>query len=187
MKSIFYIAVIVAVVFAGCIGTKQSGAVDTKTSYASPPPASPNDQETTAPAPPSAAKKERDWTPKFIPTGFASGIMVEFTGMKKDATLHARYASIELHPVAGDRNPDAARPLLDLPYILTSTINDLRQSFFKVAPGKYRIRQVKDWAEQSIVANVEVQEGSYSVVQFEVINPRTPIKSTTELEPGNMK
>ena len=29
----------------------------------------------------------RTWSPQFIATGFASGIMVEFTGLKKNAEL----------------------------------------------------------------------------------------------------
>src|SRR5580765_4336443 len=38
----------------------------------------------------------KSWIPKYIQTGLASGIMVEFTGVKKDKPLHARYAGIEL-------------------------------------------------------------------------------------------
>ena len=59
------------------------------------------------------------------------------------------------------------------PVILTSTINDIRQAFFKVAPGIYRVHQTKDWADQTPVNNVEVRDGSYSVILIEVNNPRT--------------
>ena len=112
----------------------------------------------------------KTWSPKFIATGSASGIMVEFTGLKKDAELRARYAGIELHPAF----QDSGGMHLPASIRLSTTINDLRQAFFKVRPGKYLVRQTKDWAEQSYVKDIEVKEGSYSIVSFGVLNPRAP-------------
>ena len=112
----------------------------------------------------------REWSPKFIATGSASGIMVEFTGLKKDAELRARYAGIELRPVV----QDSGVTHLPASITLSTTINGLRQAFFKVRPGKYLVRQSKDCAEKSYIRDIVVKEGSYSIVSFGVLNPRAP-------------
>lgn len=106
----------------------------------------------------------RTWSPQFIATGFASGIMIEFTGLKKNAELRARYAGIELQPISQDSTGLQLPPSITL----TTTINDLRQAFFKVRPGKYLLRQTREWAEQSYVRDIEVKEGSYSIVSIGV-------------------
>lgn len=127
------------------------------------------EQEAETTLPPSAEPllEARRWSPLFIKTGFASGIMVEFTGLKENAKLNARYAGIELQRVT----PDTLFPST---FNLTSTINDLRQAFFKVRPGWYLLRQTRLWAEQTYIRDVEVREGNYSVVRIEVFNPRAP-------------
>jgi hypothetical protein len=119
------------------------------------------------PPAPEALVSARTWSPQFIPTGFASGIMVEFTGLKQNAKLNARYAGIELRRAV----PDTSLPAT---FRLNTTINDLRQAFFKVPPGVYFLRQTKVWAEQSYIREVEVREGNYSVVTIGVLNPRAP-------------
>ncbi len=104
----------------------------------------------------------RAWTPKFIATGLASGIMIEFTGVKKDKPLHARYAGIELrrYPAVPQSEEENGKQLTwnqkgdDVlaatfeprriePFALSTTINDVKQAFFKVPPGKYLLRQTK--------------------------------------------
>ena len=94
--------------------------------------------------------------------------MVEFTGLKKNAELHARYAGIALERADPDSLAQVFPPILTL----TTTINDLRQAFFKVPPGKYLFHQTKAWANKSLLRDVEVKEGSYSVIRIEVFNPR---------------
>lgn len=132
----------------------------------------------------------KSWTPKYIQTGLASGIMVEFTGVKKDKPLHARYAGIELR-----RYPDAADPAASAstqltlneqgndfvpapfdvdraePIILTTNINDVKQAFFKVPPGAYVFRQTREWADQGYIGGVIVRDGSYSVIMIPVKIP----------------
>jgi hypothetical protein len=124
------------------------------------------DADAALPPTPEALKNARTWTPQFIPTGFASGIMVEFTGLKQNAKLNARFAGIELQRSVQDTSLPAT-------LTLTTTINDLRQAFFKVRPGVYLLRQTKAWAEQSYIRAVEVREGNYSVITIGVLNPRT--------------
>jgi len=132
----------------------------------------------------------KSWTPKYIQTGLASGIMVEFTGVKKDKPLHARYAGIELfrYPAAGEAGDRAANQLtlnaegndfvpapFDVertePIVLTTTINDVKQASFKVPPGAYVFRQTREWAEQSYISGVIVRDGNYSVVMIPVKIP----------------
>ncbi len=111
----------------------------------------------------------------FIPTGSACGIMVEFTGLKKNKPLNARFCALELqHYPAGTAAPDSlflvggAFPEGGKVLSLTSAINDLRQAFFKVQPGTYLVRQTRDWADRSFIRNVEVRDGSYSVIFIDV-------------------
>lgn len=130
-------------------------------------PAPAQDAETPVPLSADPLFEARRWSPLFIKTGFASGIMVEFTGLKENAKLNAQYAGIELQRIVPDTLFPAALNL-------TSTINDLRQSFFKVRPGLYLLRQTRVWAEQTYIRDVEVREGNYSVVRIEVFNPRAP-------------
>jgi hypothetical protein len=158
---------------AGCSTSRQSPAAE-RTTAAVPeaPPAVVIDTALPAPEDPVPAVEERTWKPKFIPTGFASGVMLEFTGMKKDATLHAHFASLEFLPQPGGTNADLQKTIQEPATRMTATINDLRQAFFKVSPGIYHIRQTKDWAEQTLIKNVEVRDGSYSVVQVAVKVPK---------------
>jgi len=124
--------------------------------------------ETEAPPPPSPSTQGvPSWQPRFIATGSASGIMVEFTGLKPTAKLNARYAGIEILRIGQDSSATS----LPITFNLTTTINDLRQAFFKVPPGTYLVRQTKVWAEQSNIQNVEVREGNYSVITIKVFNP----------------
>jgi len=132
----------------------------------------------------------KSWIPKYIQTGLASGIMVEFTGVKKDKPLHARYAAIELfrYPAPGDASDRSANQLtlneegndfVPVPFdvdqaasiALTTTINDVKQAFFKVPPGAYVFRQTREWAEQSYISSVIVRDGSYSVIMIPVKIP----------------
>src|SRR5260221_3540481 len=82
------------------------------------------------------------WSPHFIQTGLSSGIMVEFTGLKKDAPLKARYSSIELKRVTTAANENSQNIIGDQTGVITlnTTINNLRQAFYKVPPGKYIVR-----------------------------------------------
>lgn len=129
----------------------------------------------------------RRWSKRFIQTGVASGIMIEFSGIKKDKSLHALYSAIELwrYPLdtmrvqehfslSVDGKTSTADPKAKgVPgfVTLTTKINDLRQAFFKVSPGKYLLRQTKSWADQSYVRDVEVLEGNYSILQIDVYTP----------------
>jgi len=125
--------------------------------------------ETETTPPPSPSQGIFLWQPRFIATGSASGIMVEFTGLKQTAKLNARYAGIEIIMIGKDSSATS----LPTTFNLTTMINDLRQAFFKVPPGTYRVRQTKAWAEQSNIHNVEVREGNYSVISIKVFNPRS--------------
>lgn len=158
----------------------------------------------TAPSPKESVpptETTRKWNPKFISTGDASGIMVQFIGLKKNAQLNARYAFIELRrlpenlPAAQSSTPVGYlenRPPAEIPKIsegdptiLRSTINDLRQAFFNVPPGKYSFRQAKEWADRSIVMNLEVREGHYSVIRVDVFNAwSTKLKQLSESYEG---
>lgn len=127
----------------------------------------------------------RSWIPHFIPTGLACGIMIEFKGVKKDKPLHARYAGIELrrYPPAVTSvvsateqiGPTISSSRIDMPrygpFVIGTTINDQKQAFFKVPPGKYLLRQTKEWADQTFIDNVVVREGNYSVVSIPVRIP----------------
>ncbi len=113
--------------------------------------------------------------------------MVEFTGLKKTAQLNARYAFIELRRLPAEIAPapktaspvgylenrppvEAPRAADAEPMLFRTTINDLRQAFFNVPPGKYFFRQTKDWADRSVIRNLEVREGHYSVIRIDVFN-----------------
>jgi hypothetical protein len=111
--------------------------------------------------------QDRPWQSRFIPTGFACGLMVEFTGLKKDAQLNARYCSVELVPAS---HTDTSGVQLK-PLTLTTQINDLNQAFFKVPPGEYTFRQLKEWADQSRVMALHIREGNYSVITLDVYQP----------------
>ncbi len=127
----------------------------------------------------------KSWTPRFIATGLACGIMIEFTGVKKDKPLHARYAGLELRRFPADPGSMAdnikqpasitsiasSDPLHRDPLLLSTTINDAKQAFFKVPPGKYLLRQTKEWADQTYIRDVEVREGNYSVISIPVRVP----------------
>lgn len=156
--------ILLPMLFAGCAPSHQETAPDAwqhPSERSSPGPV--------APPPPSVEElsSARSWTPRFIATGFASGIMVEFTGLKANAPLHANYAGIELRKTPADSASPATQSL-------TATINDLRQAFFKVKPGVYALRQTRQWADQSYIQNVEVREGNYSVVTIGVLVPAAP-------------
>lgn len=127
----------------------------------------------------------KPWSPRFIATGLACGIMIEFTGVKKDKPLHARYAGLELRRFSADPGSMAdnikqpasitsiasSDPLHRDPLLLSTTINDAKQAFFKVPPGKYLLRQTKEWADQTYIRDVEVREGNYSVISIPVRVP----------------
>lgn len=123
--------------------------------------------------PPEAALLSRavDWTPRFIQTGLASGIMVEFTGMKKGKTLQAKYANIELRrylsDTAGARRAGAA-PALSGPMRAQANINNLHQAFFKIQPGTYFFRLTNPWADRTMTRGLVVREGEYSVQSNDV-------------------
>ncbi|HTK81826.1 MAG TPA: hypothetical protein VL633_06000 [Bacteroidota bacterium] len=170
MRFTYFYILIILIFISGCSSSHQ----DAPTRSQSQDPVAQDQpvQESEPLAPvPDLLSEARQWTPQFIPTGFASGIMLEFTGLKANAKLNARYSGIELARM----RPDSSLP----PVLkLTSTINDLRQAFFKVRPGLYLVRQTRAWAEQTVVKEVEVRDGSYSVVMFDVLNPRAPKSQT---------
>lgn len=101
--------------------------------------------------------------------------MVEFTGLKKDAALRARYSSIELKRIQVPSAENSKNILRDQTGVITlnTTINNLRQAFYKVPPGKYIVRHTKDWGEKTFVQDVEIREGNYSVIRINV-NIREP-------------
>jgi hypothetical protein len=182
------LVVFTVALLAGCSSSHQAPVMEAPVASAAVTPMqAPVDTPVVAVEDPVPAITEKTWKPKFIPTGFASGIMVEFTGLKNNATLHAHFASLELNPQSAGVNPgtnasvnsDTPPPIQEASFRLTATINDLRQAFFKVTPGLYHIRQTKDWAEDTLVKNVEVREGSYSVVQLAVKNPKS-VKPTDD-------
>ena len=118
-----------------------------------------------------ALSRMKPWRPHFIPTGSACGIMVEFTGLKKNKQLNARFCTLELQRWGADTSvaDSLSSPLTGSKIVsLTSPINDLRQAFFKVSPGIYLVRQTREWADRSYFRNVEVQDGSYSIMFIDV-------------------
>jgi hypothetical protein len=111
------------------------------------------------------------WTPRYVQTGLASGIMVEFTGLKKGKTLQAKFANIELRRYLGDSATQASQVLLPPvsgPMRAQTTINNLHQAFFKVQPGRYLLRLTNPWADRRMVRNLEVKEGQYAVLANDV-------------------
>ena len=146
------IVIFFAILFAGCSSSDKGAARDApqgEPEVAVQDSAQPT-EPSQAPSLPPSQQAGRAWTPRFIPTGSASGIMIEFTGLKKNAELHARYAGIELQHIARD----SSTQVLPSTLTFTTTINDLRQAFFKVSPGKYLLRQTKAWADQSTIRDV---------------------------------
>ena len=180
------IAACLGILIAGCASPQHISAVqttDTSATALDDPPKAPDAEKQKSSADTSVLMKS--WSPKFVATGLASGIMVEFTGVKKDKPLHARYAGIELRKYAdapageeaaapGDQPAINGNDLLNVqPVIYNSTINDVKQAFFKVPPGRYVLRQTKDWAARDFISGVIVREGSYSVITIPVRIPGT--------------
>jgi hypothetical protein len=111
------------------------------------------------------------WSPRFVQTGLASGIMVEFTGIKKGKTLQAKFANIELHRYLADTTappPAGTMPQVSGLMRTQATINNLHQAFFKVQPGKYFFRLTNPWADRRMIRDLEVREGAYSVLSNDV-------------------
>jgi hypothetical protein len=111
------------------------------------------------------------WSPRYVQTGLASGIMVEFTGLKKGKTLQAKFANIELRRCLGDSAALAARvalPPVSGPMRAQTTINNLHQAFFKVQPGRYFLRLTNPWADRRMVRDLEVKDGQYAVLANDV-------------------
>ncbi len=101
------------------------------------------------------------WVPRYIPSGFATGIMIEFKGVKEGKTLNAQFSILQ-----------CARLDLDTTFQrLYSKINDLRQAFFSLPAGTYMIRHSTPWADQSIICDVTVLNGKYSVIELSVARP----------------
>jgi len=139
---------------------------------------------------PSPLEFANAWSPHFVRTGLSTGIMVQFTGLKKHAKLGARYSGIELwrYPEDSVATYLQTQSTAEMPgenrrdsLTLTSTINYLRQAFFKVSPGIYLFRQTKNWADQSYIRGVEVREGNYSVVTVAVL--KAPPSKAQQLSP----
>ena len=105
-----------------------------------------------------------DWIPRYVSTGVSSGIMVEFTGFKTDKPVNAKYSFIEIAEADSDTTFSEMR----------TQINDLRQAFFTVPPGRYIVRHVTTWADQRFFRDVVVTDGSYSIVSVTVLIPPTP-------------
>jgi hypothetical protein len=189
------VLLIFPLILAGCTSSSNDLAVkNAELSPVTSEDTSANAPEANSPEPATHVSPMKSWTPKYIQTGLASGIMVEFTGVKKDKPLHARYAGIELrrYPAASDpadHAPDRASNQLTLnaqgndfvpapfdvdraePIVLTTSINDVKQAFFKVPPGAYVFRQAREWADQSYIGGVIVRDGSYSVIMIPVKIP----------------
>jgi hypothetical protein len=108
------------------------------------------------------------WSPRYVQTGLASGIMVEFTGLKKGKTLQAKFANIELRRYLADSASQGALPPVSGPMRAQTTINNLHQAFFKVQPGRYFLRLTNPWADRRMVRGLEVKEGQYAVVANDV-------------------
>ena len=111
------------------------------------------------------------WTPRYVPTGLASGVMLEFTGVKKGKTLNAKVANIELRRCLRDTlaaQPGGALPALSGPMRTQAPINNLHQAFFKIQPGTYFLRVTNPWADRRVVRGVVVREGEYSVLSNDV-------------------
>jgi hypothetical protein len=101
------------------------------------------------------------WTPRFISTGISTGIMVEFTGFRTDKPVNAKYSYLEF----GETDNDST-------FLQTrSQINDLRQAFFSLPPGRYIIRHITPWAEQRFIGNVMVRDEEYSIITVNVLVP----------------
>jgi hypothetical protein len=128
----------------------------------------------------------KPWNPRFIQTGLASGVMIEFTGMKKGKKLSAKYANLELTRYLPDTtiHSKPKTPLLDKPVRLQTTINDLQQAFFKVSPGKYLARLTNDWGDRSYIRDLEVKEGEYSVITNDVYAPWLRTKQLSDSTEG---
>jgi hypothetical protein len=111
------------------------------------------------------------WTPRFVATGLASGVMLEFTGMKKGKTLNAKTANIELRRYLHDTLSAGAGPLtaqLSGPMKAQAAVNNLHQAFFKVQPGTYFLRVTNPWADRRVTRDVVVHDGEYSVLSNDV-------------------
>jgi hypothetical protein len=111
------------------------------------------------------------WTPRYVPTGLASGVMLEFTGVKKGKTLNAKVANIELRRYLHDTVAAPAGgplPALSGPMRTQAPINNLHQAFFKVQPGTYFLRVTNPWADRKVMRGVVVREGEYSVLSNDV-------------------
>lgn len=165
-----YCCLLVVAIFFGC-GSSSQRATSPPSVQQEPK----KDELALSPTPPervaSATEHARKWNPQFVSTGGSSGIMAEFTGVKKDKKLRARYSAIELW----DQSPDSAagrdttsNSRKGTSIKLIASINDLRQAFFKVKPGTYLFRHTRLWADTSYIRDIEVREGNYSVIKIDV-------------------
>ena len=101
------------------------------------------------------------WIPRYISTGISSGIMVEFTGFRTDKPMNARYSFLEYGQMENDTTYTQIR----------SSINDLRQAFFTLPPGRYIVRHTTTWAEQHFTRDVVVKDGQYCILPVTVLIP----------------
>ncbi len=111
------------------------------------------------------------WTPRFVQTGLASGVMLEFTGIKKGKTLNAKSANIELRRYLHDTlsgHPGSLAAQLSSPMKAQAALNNLHQAFFKVQPGTYFLRVTNPWADRKMIRDVVVRDGEYSVLSNDV-------------------
>lgn len=87
--------------------------------------------------------------------------MIEFTGFKSEKPVNAKYSYLEYGQLDNDTTFTQMR----------SQINDLRQAFFTLPPGRYIIHHVTPWAEQHFISNVIVRDGQYSIIHINVLIP----------------
>lgn len=183
-----YIIWIIAVILAGCTSSSPEHQQST-TLNDQPKKELPQDLDSTISIPEvgfsqesesSPFEKSKPWKPRFIQTGLSSGIMIEFTGMKKGKKLSARYANMELRRYLSDANPATFPSNLEKPTAVQASINDLQQAFFKVSEGKYVVRLTNEWADRSYIRDVEVKDGEYSVLTNDVYGPWLKMKQLSD-------
>jgi hypothetical protein len=112
------------------------------------------------------------WKPKFITTGFSTGLMVEYLhlqhspGKQRRAVLDAWGYFSQQSPLRRDKSTESDSLSATAFLRITAAVNGLGQAFFSLRPGRYMLRQVSPWAEQIYTREVIVREGAYSIVIF---------------------
>jgi len=115
------------------------------------------------------------WTPKYIRTGFSTGLMLECVNLLHTPRLRRR-AIIDVWsyepagssgPTGRDTSPESTGTTLFRR--MASSVNGLGQAFFALPPGSYMLRQLSPWGEQFTLTGLLVKEGAYSVVMVQAV------------------